>query len=220
MSKTGFILWDVPTRLFHWAVVICVALSWWSAEQQRYDLHLWSGCTVIVLVVFRVIWGFVGSRHSRFADFLAGPRRLDAYLRSGKHNSAGHNPLGGWSVLVLLGILLIQAISGLFNSDDILFSGPLHFGAAGDFRDFMGVVHDMAFNILLALVAVHVVAVLYHQLRLKEKLLQAMVWGRAPGREGRVAPAPWWPALLLVVLLGAALWWGLEQAPQPKPMQW
>jgi cytochrome b len=213
-------LWDVPTRLFHWLVVGCVALSWWSAEMEYYDVHEWSGCTVIVLVVSRIIWGFIGSRHSRFTDFLVGPVAVRDYLKGRPPRSAGHNPLGGWSVLLLLALLLTQAGSGLFNSDDVLFSGPLYYWGSSGFRDAMGVVHELAFDALLALVCLHILAVLYHQLRRREKLLQAMLHGSAQGREGRAAPVPWWWAVAIVMLVALALWWGLAQAPQPTPLSW
>lgn len=213
-------LWDIPTRVFHWAIVCCLPLAWWSAEEENYELHEWLGCTVIVLVVSRILWGFAGSRHSRFSDFLVGPRRVIAYLRGQADASPGHNPLGGWSVILLLSLLLLQAVSGLFNSDDVLFSGPLYYAASGEFRDAMGLLHDLVFNLLLALVGLHILAVLYHQLVRREALLPAMLKGRAPGRVGLVAPAPWWLALLIVLLVAAALWWGLGQAPQPEPIAW
>ena len=209
-------LWDIPTRVFHWLIVACVPLAWWSAEEERYDLHQWVGYTVLVLVVTRVAWGIIGSRHSRFTDFLVGPRAVLSYLRSGRSGSAGHNPLGGWSVVLLLSLLLLQAVSGLFNSDDVLFSGPLYYWADSGFRDTMGVVHDVAFNALLALVGLHIVAVLYHQLRLKEKLLQAMVYGSAEGRQGEARPVAWWWAVVVLSALALALWWGLGQAPKPS----
>lgn len=220
MARPGFPLWDIATRCFHWTIVCCVPLAWWSAETQNYELHEWIGYLVIVLVVSRVLWGFVGSPHSRFADFLVGPHRVLAYLRGAASDSAGHNPLGGWSVIALLLLLLIQAVSGLFNSDDVLFSGPLYYAAADGFRDSMGTIHDIAFNVLLGLVALHIVAVLFHQFGRGEKLLQAMLRGRAADREGRAAPAPLWKALIIVVLVSLALWWGLAQAPQPTPIAW
>jgi cytochrome b len=213
-------LWDIPTRLFHWLIVACVPLSWWTAENENYDAHQWLGYTVIVLVVSRVAWGFCGSRHSRFADFMVGPGKMLAYLRGQGSGSAGHSPLGGWSVVALLLLLLLQSVSGLFNTDDVLFSGPLYYSAATGFRDAMGELHDVAFNALLALVCLHILAVLYYQLRLKEKLLQAMLRGSAPGREGRFAPRPWWLAALIASALAMALWWGLDQAPQPSTMRW
>ncbi|MCB1689561.1 MAG: cytochrome b/b6 domain-containing protein [Halioglobus sp.] len=209
-------LWDIPTRVFHWLIVCCLPLAWWSAEEHRYDLHQWIGYSVLVLVATRIVWGFTGSRHSRFVDFLVGPGAVLSYLRGGRASSAGHNPLGGWSVVLLLSLLLLQAVSGLFNSDDVLFSGPLYYWADTGFRDAMGVVHDVAFNALLALVCLHIFAVLYHQFRLKENLVQAMLRGSAPGREGRARPVAWWWAALLLGLLALALWWGLEQAPKPS----
>ena len=209
-------LWDIPTRVFHWLIVCCLPIAWWSAEEERFDVHQWTGYTVLVLVSSRIVWGFIGSRHSRFTDFVVGPARVRAYLRGQGSSSAGHNPLGGWSVLLLLSLLLAQAISGLFNSDDVLFSGPLYYWADSGFRDAMGVVHDVAFNGLLALVCLHVVAVLYHQLKLKEKLLQAMLRGSAIGRVGTEAAAPWWRAVIIALLVGLALWWGLARAPQPS----
>ena len=208
-------LWDIPTRVFHWLVVLCLPLAWWSAEEERYDIHQWTGYTILVLVSTRVIWGFVGSRHARFSDFLAGPATVLAYLRGRPVDFVGHNPLGGWSVLLLLSLLLLQAVSGLFNTDDVLFSGPLYYWADSDFRDTMGVVHDVAFNGLLALVGVHILAVLYHQFRKKEKLVQAMVRGSAEGRHGVERPRSWWWAALILLLVSLALWWGLQQAPKP-----
>jgi len=210
-----YVLWDLPTRVFHWLVVCCLPLAWWSAETERYELHEWTGCTLLVLVVGRIAWGFIGSRHSRFADFVTGPAAVRDYLRGDGATHVGHNPLGGWSVLLLLALLLLQAVSGLFNSDDALFNGPLYYWAEPGFRDAMGEVHEAAFNGLLALVCLHILAVSYHQFRRKEKLVQAMVRGRAQGREGREAPAPWWWAVLLVTGLAGLLWWLLAQAPGP-----
>ncbi|MEE4145277.1 MAG: cytochrome b/b6 domain-containing protein [Halieaceae bacterium] len=220
MSDKANPLWDIPTRLCHWLIVVCLPLSWWSAETENYELHEWLGYTVIVLVVSRVAWGFVGSRHSRFGDFLVGPRAIMAYLRGGGAASAGHNPLGGWSVIALLSLLLLQAVSGLFNSDDVFFTGPLYHGASVTVRDFMGGVHELAFDLLLALVALHILAVLYHQYVRKEPLVQAMVRGSASGRRGDAAPVPAWRALLLVLLTGLALWGLLQLAPPPPALMW
>ena len=219
-SCKAIALWDIPTRLFHWAIVICLPLSWLSAEFDYYDVHQWLGYTVIVLVISRIIWGFFGSLHSRFVDFLVGPRRVWSYLRSGEKSSAGHNPLGGWSVLVLLLLLLMQAISGLFNSDGIFISGPLYYAASGELRDIMGAVHELAFDALLAFVGLHILAVIYHQRWRKERLLQAMIRGSAPGHSGRMAPVPLWRALLIVSFAALALWGVLQLAPAPPSMMW
>ena len=211
-------LWDLPTRLFHWSLPVCLLLAWWSAEEERYDLHEWMGYTLIVLVVTRVIWGFVGSRHSRFTDFLTGPGAVLAYIRGQGSPTPGHNPLGAWSVIVLLLLLLIQAISGLFNSDDILFSGPLYYAADSQFRDMMGTVHDIAFNLLLGFVALHVLVVSYHQWVKKDGIVTAMVRGSTEAKQGIEAPAAWWKAVLILAAVAGVLWLGLEQAPQPQPL--
>ncbi len=218
MANGRTVLWDLPTRIFHWALVTSVVLAWWSAEEENYDLHEWMGYTIIVLVASRICWGFVGSLHSRFSDFVAGPGRIGGYLRGELTDVPGHNPLGGWSVMLFLCLLLLQAVSGLFNSDDVLFSGPLYYAADSDFRDFMGTVHDVAFDLLTALICLHVAAVVYYQRWRRQKLLQAMVVGSAEGREGRAPPVHWWRALVVVTVVALLLWWGLEQAPQPQPM--
>ncbi len=220
MSGNMHPLWDLPTRLCHWLIVACVPLSWWSAETENFELHQWLGYTVIVLVVSRIAWGFVGSPHSRFADFLVGPGRVIAYIRGTGSGSAGHNPLGGWSVIALLLLLLLQAISGLFNSDDVFFNGPLYYGASVALRDAMGVVHEVAFYALLSLVGLHILAVLYHQFRRREQLVQAMVRGGTSGRRGRAPAVSSWLALFIVLLVALALWSLLQLAPSPPPMMW
>ena len=211
-------LWDLPTRLFHWLLVSCVVLAWVSAEFERYDLHEWVGYTLIVLLLTRLLWGLVGSVHSRFTDFIAGPKRIIGYIKGEGSPTPGHNPLGGWSVVALLSLLLLQAFSGLFNSDDVLFSGPLYYAADSDFRDLMGSVHDIAFNVLLGLIILHILVVCYHQFLKKDSMITAMIRGFAADRAGREAPVAAWKALLLVVIVAGLLWWGLEQAPQPQPL--
>ncbi len=216
--RSGHPLWDLPTRTFHWAVVLCIPLAWWSGEEGEYDIHTWVGYTVICLVATRVVWGFVGSRHSRFSDFLVGPRAVLAYLRGAPPRSAGHNPLGGWSVLAMLLLLSLQGFSGLFNHDDVSFKGPLYHAAGAGFRDAMGGLHETTFYLLLALVCLHLAAVLHYQFRRRQQLVQAMLRGRSPGREGRSSPAPWWAALLILLLVALALRWGLSLAPRPPPL--
>lgn len=183
------------------------------------ERHQWVGYTVIVLVLFRICWGVVGSRHSRFRDFLRGPRTVLTYIRGRMVPGPGHNPLGGWSVMVLLALLLVQAGSGLFNSDRILFNGPFYYAVSSDTRGFLGVVHEWAFDALVAMVVLHVLAIAWYQFRRREKLVQAMLKGRAEGKEGQVAPAPWWLAPLLLAVVTGACWWVLQQAP-PPPRMW
>ncbi|MEP6391350.1 MAG: cytochrome b/b6 domain-containing protein [Halioglobus sp.] len=218
VEKTDKTLWDWPVRIIHWSFVVLIPLAWWTAEKALYEYHELIGLTLITLVVTRIVWGLVGSSHARFSDFLTGPAAIAAYLRGQGARSPGHNPLGAWSVVVLLSLLLIQAGSGLFNTDDILFNAPLYYMASDDFRNLMGEVHDITFNALLGFVALHLAAVFYHQFKLKEKVLNAMVRGRADGREGngRIMNPVW--ALLIAGAVAGLLWWGLSLAPQPIPI--
>ena len=125
-------VWDLPTRLFHWLLVGLMAVSFVTVEigGNAMRLHAWSGFTILGLVLFRVAWGFAGSTPSRFKTFLVGPRRVKAYVQTlfrpdGPHHLT-HNPLGGWSVAAMLAAVLVQAATGLFASDDIMTQGPLN----------------------------------------------------------------------------------------------
>ena len=123
-------IWDLPTRLFHWLLVALIAFSWWSAEYGETDLHIWSGTAVLSLLIFRVLWGLFGSSTARFSSFLRGPKAVIGYVKGAADwNRAGHSPLGGLSVLALLGLTGIQVVLGLFAADeDGFYEGPLaHF---------------------------------------------------------------------------------------------
>lgn len=213
-------LWDLPTRVFHWSLPPLLALAWWSAENQRFDIHEWTGYTVLVLVTSRIVWGLVGSVHSRFSDFVVGPVKVLAYLRGQPGASRGHNPLGGWSVLAMLALLLAQATSGLFNSDDVLYTGPLYHAAEAPLRDALAEAHEWFFNILLGLAGLHIAVVVYHQWVRRDGMVTAMWRGSAPQRSGERVPAPWWLALLIAGVLALLLWWGLAQAPGPPAPMW
>ena len=211
-------VWDLPTRLFHWIVAIAVGLSWLSGEFAEFSYHAWLGYTLLVLVCWRIVWGFIGSQHSRFSDFLRGPGAVWAYFRGAPYSHPGHNPAGGWSVAILLLLLFLQSLSGLFNSDDLLFDGPFYFAASVWFRDMMGVVHEYNFYALQGFVLLHVAAVAYYQWFLKLPIVQVMILGRAGERVGQSTPAPIWWALVIVMLAGGILWWAISQAPKPQLM--
>jgi cytochrome b len=219
MSGNAHQLWDLPVRFFHWSLVVLLPLAWWTGEEGNFDWHSWVGYSLLVLVVTRIVWGLVGSRHARFSDFLKGPGAIRGYFNGEPATTPGHNPLGGWSVVALLSVLLLQAVSGLFNSDDVLYNGPLYYAASTDFRDTMGVIHELAFDALVVLLVLHLLAVAYYQFRRRQPLVQAMLRGQAEGKAGREAPRPWWLAVLIAGLLALLLWWGLSLAPEP-PRMW
>jgi len=213
-------LWDLPVRVSHWVIALCLPAAWWTAEEGYLEVHAWVGYTVLCLVLARLAWGVFGSPQARFGDFLRGPRGVLAYLREGRRDTPGHNPLGGWSAMLLWTLLLAQAVTGLYNSDGILFDGPLYAAVEEAVSDKLGAFHETAFNVLLAFVALHVASVAFYQWRRKEQLLVPMVRGSAPGREGTGPAAPLWRALLILDLVALALLAILAAAPEPVSTWW
>jgi cytochrome b len=176
-------VWDPYVRLFHWLLVIGLAASWITGEQGWYETHYQIGLCVGWLILFRILWGFVGSRTARFTHFLKGPGAVAAYLKSvfarKPSHAFGHNAGGGLMVIALLLVVGAQAFTGLFNTDDVLFEGPLYDNASEAFTKFAGVWHGRLFNILLALVALHVLVIALYLVWKRENLVRAMVTGRA-----------------------------------------
>ena len=201
-------IWDLPVRLVHWTLAGLIAFSWWSAEYHYDDLHIWSGLAVLTLLIFRLLWGIVGSSTARFATFVRGPRAVLAYLRGG-WRGIGHNPLGALSVLALLGLVAVQTGLGLIASDeDGLMEGPLaglvSLDASSSARD----LHEDLFNVLLAFIALHVAAIIYYKLR-GRGLLTPMITGKGEAEPG-VRPMrkgkSWAAILCLAVALGVTRW--------------
>lgn len=163
--------------------MLLVALSWWSGEEggTAFTVHQWSGCAILSLLLFRLAWGVVGGEYARFSQFVHGPARVLAALRELLSPAAlarpGHNPLGAWMVLAFLLTLLVQTVTGLFANDDIMNDGPLMEHISKDLSDTLSGVHELNFGILLALIGVHVLAIVYHRLRKGERLTRAMFTG-------------------------------------------
>lgn len=204
-------VWDLPVRLVHWSFVLLIAFSWWSAENGETEWHVRSGLAVLFLLLFRALWGFLGSSTARFGSFVAGPRRLAAYLRDpAGWRGIGHTPLGSLSVIALLGLMALQVSFGLPLSDEYgVVSGPLNRLVSFDTAEWAHGVHGWLFNALLALIALHVAAILFYRWRGK-RLVRAMVTGKnsgyQPGTAGLVAVGPGRLVLSLVLAGGATLW--------------
>ena len=176
-------VWDVFVRLFHWSLVTLFAVSMVSGKVggEWIDWHMKSGYAILTLVTFRLIWGFVGGEYARYASFLTGPIRAMKFAKSllGKTSEhvIGHNPVGGWMVIVLLLLLATQAVLGLFSNDEIATTGPLaRYVSDATSITLMGR-HRTIGNILLVLVGVHIAAVLFHVFVKKEGLVRAMFSG-------------------------------------------
>ncbi|HSN00077.1 MAG TPA: cytochrome b/b6 domain-containing protein [Rudaea sp.] len=211
-------VWDLPTRLFHWVLVLLIALQYATGEFHFLDMrwHFWFGYATLALVAFRVLWGFCGSQTSRFADFLHGPAAVGRYIRSlfsaNPQAHVGHNALGGWSVIALLASVAVQVISGLFASDEIDTDGPLVAHVAERTVKWMTRVHHWNENVLLILVGLHVVAVLLYLVVKHENLIAPMLSGRRRMAEMRVLRfADGWLALVLfaicAALVATLIWW-------------
>jgi len=214
-------VWDPPTRLFHWLLTALVAVNIYTGlvgGLDEMEIHFWSGYAILALVVFRVLWGLIGSRHSRFADFVAGPRPIITYvvnLARGRHiPTIGHNPLGALSVLLLLLALAVQAGTGLFASDDIFTEGPLANTVSDDMVNRLTSIHHSGATVLYVLIGLHVATVFAYLLFLKVNLIRPMITGRKDARWfPGAADEPFvsrWRAAAAAAASGLAVW-GLLQ---------
>jgi cytochrome b len=206
-------VWDPWVRLVHWGVALLLPVSWWSAETSRYDLHVQSGYAILTLVLFRLAWGLVGSETARFAGFVKGPRAIRAHLSHLRHRQVpvevGHNAAGAVMVLVLLGLLLIQALSGLFADDLIFTRGPLARRVDEAWSSLATSVHLRAYWGILGCAVVHVLAVAAYRIVGRRRLVQPMLTGAMLAPAGTPAPRMGSNLLALALLSGAAgcVWW-------------
>lgn len=209
-------VWDLPVRLFHWLLVLLIVASFATAQigGNAMQYHEWSGLSILTLVLFRLAWGLAGGTYARFASFVRGPgavvRYAIALMRGQPAFHAGHNPLGGWMILLLLASLLVQAGTGLFANDDIMIEGPLAAQVSKETSDLLTRIHHLNFNVLGTLVVLHVAAALYYLVGRRDNLIVPMITGRkhaptdAQVRDRRGGPL--WLAALLLAASAAAVW--------------
>ncbi len=212
-APTRVRVWDVPTRIVHWSMVLLFAFSWWTAEKGQLEWHRWSGYSLTALVLFRLYWGFFGGSTARFAQFLCGPRAVVSYLRGASFAVPGHNPVGAWSVVLMLALLATQIVLGLFAVDvDGLESGPLSSLVSFDTGRVAAKLHEANFNILLAVIGVHILAALYYLVVRKQNLIGAMFTGRRSfdGSQSGLVPASI-ARLIVGILIAAALTWFISR---------
>jgi cytochrome b len=180
MTTSKLLIWDLPVRAFHWLLAASFAGAWFLSESERLrDVHVLLGYAVLTLVGFRLVWGFIGSRHARFASFLYSPREAIAYLRDLPHGGGprylGHNPAGSFAVWVILGLAALTGLAGYATYNEI----------GGEW---VAEVHETLANLWLAAVIAHVAGVVISSLAHRENLAAAMVTGykdahaRARGR--------------------------------------
>lgn len=213
-SREKIKVWDFPVRIFHWSLALCFVVSWATAElfDNAMQYHLYAGYATLMLILFRVLWGFLGSTTARFANFLRSffiTLKYAGTLRE-PHPSPqiGHNPLGGWMVVAMLGLLFAQAGTGLFSNDDVATQGPLAFWVSDTLSETLSGIHHQLFNFLLALIGLHIGAILFYRFFKHDNLVVPMITGYKTLPGGMSAPklhfASNWFAVLLfgLVMIG------------------
>lgn len=209
------LIWDLPIRLFHWTFAVTIMASWYTAEHsdEFIDIHMQLGYLVLGLLLFRIIWGFIGPKHARFINFIPTPKRLLSYLQ-GDHldkQNAGHNPLGALMVVFMITIILAQAVSGLFISDDVFSSGPYYGEISKDAEKIMLFIHHNSFDFILAAVVFHVIAIAFYWLVKKKNLVTPMFTGKKSVQDVKATEAIPNSKLLLAciiaILCSAFIYW-------------
>lgn len=182
-------IWDLPLRLFHWLLVMAVIGSFVSVKLGG-NAMIWHGrfgYLVLALIAFRLIWGFVGTQHARFTQFIKSPKVILAYLKN-PFETLGHSPVGAVSVLVLITLFLAQALAGLFATDDIAFDGPLAKYVASAWVELLTSFHRWNEWVLIVLVATHIGAILYYKYAKRINLTSAMITGDKELADTAMAP--------------------------------
>ncbi len=213
-ASRSVLVWDLPTRLFHWLLVVLVIISFVTGKigGNAMQYHECSGFTIAALLLFRLIWGFVGGRESRFGTFVRGPSAVVRYartlLRSDSTPFLGHNPLGGWSIIAMLFALLVQAATGLFANDDIITEGPLFDWVSKATSDGLTRIHKLNQEVIIVLVCIHVLAVLFYLFYKRENLVKPMIFGVKEWRGTGPQPATGrsWIAALIAGLAALAVY--------------
>lgn len=185
-------VWDAPTRLVHWAIVVLVGASWLTQHEGWIDQHVLCGYAMFALLLFRLIWGIIGSDTARFSRFLKGPvavaRHLARLYRREPDHEVGHNAAGGWMVVVMLGLLCVQVATGLCANDQVSVEGPLAETVGPDNSDWLSHIHAVNFRLIEAAIAFHLLAILLYRLVPGYRLVWPMVTGNK--RLPRTLPVP------------------------------
>lgn len=218
MNSPRIRLWDLPTRLFHWGLVLAVvsAIVTGQIGGKLIDVHGKIGLVVVGFIAFRIVWGFAGSTYARFAQFFPTPAKIRLYLK-GEWRGLGHNPLGGLSVFSLIFLLTVQVASGLFANDDIAFVGPLYELIDKALSDRLSGIHELFSNVLITLVVLHIGAVIFHGRVKKDDLVKPMLTGWKEGVSGEPARGGGLLALIVALVIAGAVVYGASGAWLPEP---
>lgn len=208
-------VWDPLIRITHWSFPLLIPAMWWTAENCKWALHRQIGLVLLGLLVFRILWGFLGPETARFSHFVKGPRTVIAYLRGGEGHTIGHSPVGGWSTLVLLGAMLAQVSMGLFAGDPYDgMTGPLNPLVGVMTADTITELHETFFWVIAGLVGLHLAAITFYAVR-GDDLLSPMVGGDRPPMADvtGIGPMPWGRGFVAIALASAFALWVAYGAP-------
>lgn len=207
------LVWDLPTRVVHWLLVALVIACFVTAGIGGVwmSFHMKCGIAILGMLVFRIVWGFVGGRYARFSSFIRGPAAVFGYardlLRKDSPRHLGHNPMGGWSVLAMLISLMVQVVSGLFANDDIFTKGPLYPWVGKAASDGLTRIHRLNHDVLFLLAALHLMAVLFYLIIKHDNLIRPMITGYKHGAStDQSSTNPLGLALLVAMLTAVAVY--------------
>ena len=210
-------VWDAPVRVFHWGIVVLLGVSWLSESRGWMQVHVASGYAMLAALLFRIAWGFVGSETARFTHFFATPtaglRHLPRLHRREADTRIGHNPAGGWAVLLLLLLLVVQVATGLCANDDVEVEGPLVKYVGKATSDWLTHIHWLNFRLLEAVVLLHLLAIATYALVKRHDLVRPMITGikylppsiRTP-EMASLKRALIWLVFVIIGVLAIAVW--------------
>lgn len=207
-NKKSGLVWDLPVRLFHWLLVIAIAAQWYTGEQgdSWLEWHFYIGYFVLGLILFRIIWGLCGTRYALFSEFLVSPAKALKSLKQEVSTYIGHTPLGGYMALFLMTVILLQAVSGLFTSDEIFTDGPYRSILSSEYQDFADWAHGNLFTVIQVAVALHIAAALYYLLVKKHNLIRAMFDGKKQvSQQQSIESSKLWLACIVLAIVTAIM---------------
>ncbi|MCX7280331.1 MAG: cytochrome b/b6 domain-containing protein [Alphaproteobacteria bacterium] len=203
-------IWDLPTRVLHWLLVISIGVCWWTGTHNDLDYHVYSGYAALWIILMRVYWGFAGSSTAQFKNFVRGPSAIIAYVRTlhwrNTPHAPGHNPLGALSVLALLGVTLTVVVLGLYAVDvDGLYSGPMSLYVTFKKGRHLAHLHYQWFEYMLYVIGLHLAAVAFYYFHKRHNLVTPMITGKAHVKE-EMRQAPLWRFVLGAMVILAFVW--------------
>lgn len=206
-------VWDLPIRLFHWALVVMIVVCVCTIDYEEVTAHQYAGVFVLILLLFRIIWGLIGSSTAQFWDFVKGPKAAYDYFRYDITKTEGHNPMGAYMVMFMLAVLLVQTITGLFLTDNTYLhqDSPLYKLISSNTRSYLKTIHQYNLYVIYGMVALHVGVIAIYLLLKGQNLIKTMIVGSRKKEEWHTPMAQElkgnrpWLALIIFIILGVAI---------------